>query len=262
MTKLEIEKEIEQINNEFGLTCENGVVTTTSLKVAEIYGKDHGDVLKKIRKFIELIPELGQGNFSESSYINEQNKEQPMFNMDRQGFSMLVNKFTGDEATIFPYKYTQAFERLVELVNILTEENEELYQIAISDECQLQRQYDADKIKYAIRNISTVLSAVKYTELEDTINKIIDVHTHLKKSDRYEYHQKLTNTEYKKKIMAIIDEKLDTILLSKSDMLYHTVAQQLQKNLKDMYIETTNRSTSQKIANRDREIEKLKNNIE
>ena len=45
-------------------------------------------------------------------------------------------------------------------------------------------------------------------------------------------------------------------------MLYHTVAQQLQKNLKDMYIETTNRSTSQKIANRDREIEKLKNNIE
>ena len=64
MTKLEIEKEIEQINNEFGLTCENGIVTTTSLKVAEIYGKDHGDVLKKIRKFIELIPELGQGNFS------------------------------------------------------------------------------------------------------------------------------------------------------------------------------------------------------
>lgn len=58
MTKLEIENEIEQINKEFGLTCENGVVTTTSLKVAEIYGKDHADVLKKIRKFIELIPEL------------------------------------------------------------------------------------------------------------------------------------------------------------------------------------------------------------
>ena len=262
MTKLEIENEIEQINNEFGLTCENGVVTTTSLKVAEIYGKEHKNVMAKIKEFIHLIPELGRLNFKPSSYINEQNKEQPMFTMDRQGFSMLVNKFTGDEATIFTYKYTLAFERLIELVSMLKEENEELYQIAISDECQLQRQYDADKIKYAIRNISSVLSSVKYTELEDTINKIIDVHTHLKKSDRYEYHQKLTNTEYKKKIMAIIDEKLDTILLSKSDMLYHTVAQQLQKNLKDMYIETTNRSTSQKIANRDREIEKLKNNIE
>lgn len=261
MTKFEIENEIQQINEEFGLTYSDGKVTTTSLKVAEIYEKDHADVLKKIRKFLELIPELGLGNFSDSSYINEQNKEQPMFNMDRQGFSMLVNKFTGDKATIFTYKYTKAFERLVELVEMLSEENEELYQIAVSDECQLERQYEADKVKYAIRNIERILSSVKYTELEDTIDKIIDVHTHLKKSDKYEYHKSLTKTEYKKRIMSIIDEKLDAILLKKSDMLYHTVAQQLQKNLKDMYIETTNRSTSQMISNRDRKIEELEGNV-
>lgn len=261
MTRLEIENEIQQINEEFGLTYSDGKVTTTSLKVAEIYEKDHADVLKKIRKFLELIPELGLGNFSDSSYINEQNKEQPMFNMDRQGFSMLVNKFTGDKATIFTYKYTKAFERLVELVEMLSEENEELYQIAVSDECQLERQYEADKIKYAIRNIERILSSVKYTELEETIDKIIDVHTHLKKSDRYEYHKSLSKTEYKKRIMSIIDEKLDGILLKKSDMLYHTVAQQLQKNLKDMYIETTNRSTGQMISNRDRKIEELEGNV-
>ena len=133
----------------------------------------------------------------------------------------------------------------------------------MSDKCQLQRQYEADKIKYAVRNIERVLSSVKYTELEDTIEKIIDVHIHLKKGDRYEYHKGLNNTEYKKKILSIIDNKLDNILLSKSDMLYHTVAQQLQKNLKDRYIETTNRSTSQLISNRDREIAQLRGeNIE
>lgn len=260
MTRLEIENEIQQINEEFGLTYSEGKVTTTSLKVAEIYGKEHKNIMAKIREYITLIPELGRLNFKQSSYINEQNKEQPMFDMDRQGFSMLVNKFTGDKATIFTYRYTKAFERLVELVEMLSEENEELYQIAISDECQLQRQYEADKIKYAIRNIERILSSVKYTELEDTIDKIIDIHTHLKKSDRYEYHKSLTKTEYKKRIMSIIDEKLDGILLKKSDMLYHTVAQQLQKNLKDMYIETTNRSTSQMISNRDRKIEELENN--
>ena len=55
----------------------------------------------------------------------------------------------------------------------------------------------------------------------------------------------------------------DMMFISISDLKCgKSVAQQLQKNLKDMYIETTNRSTSQKIANRDREIEKLKNNIE
>ena len=100
-----LKKELEKLNKEFGLTTnEDGTVTTNSLKVAEYYGKGHNDVMKKIRKFIELIPELGQGNFTQSSYINEQNKEQPMYIMDRQGFSMLVNKFTGDEATIFTYK--------------------------------------------------------------------------------------------------------------------------------------------------------------
>ena len=63
MTKLEIEKEIEQINNEFGLTCENGIVTTTSLKVAEIYGKQHKHIMEKIRSFIDLIPEINGSNF-------------------------------------------------------------------------------------------------------------------------------------------------------------------------------------------------------
>lgn len=260
MTRFEIENEIRQINEEFGLVYSENKVTTTSLKVAEIYGKEHKDVLKKIRSFIELIPELNEGNFSLVDYIDEKGEKRPMFEIDRQGFSMLVNKFTGDKATIFTYKYTKAFERLVELVKTLSEENQELYQIAISEDCQLERQYNADKVKYAIRNIERVLSSAKYTELEDAIDKIIDVHTHLKKNDRYEYHKGLTKTEYKKRIMSIIDEKLDVVLLKKSDMLYHTVAQQLQKNLKDMYIETTNRSTSQIISNRDRKIEELENN--
>lgn len=261
MTKFEIENEIQQINEEFGLTYSEGKVTTTSLKVAEIYDKEHKNVMAKIKSFVELIPELNGLNFKLVDYVDAKGESRPMYNMDRQGFSMLVNKFTGDKATIFTYKYTKAFERLVELVKMLSEENEELYQIAVSDECQLERQYEADKVKYAIRNIERILSSVKYTELEDTIDKIIDVHTHLKKSDRYEYHKSLTKTEYKKRIMSIIDEKLDCILLKKSDMLYHTVAQQLQKNLKDMYIETTNRSTSQMISNRDRKIEELESNV-
>jgi Rha family phage regulatory protein len=218
--------------------------------------------MEKIRSFIDLIPEINGSNFRLVDYEDNKGEKRPMYIIDRQGFSMLVNKFTGDEATIFTYKYSQAFERLIELVKQLQKENEDLYQIAVSDNCQLERQYDADKIKYVIRNISSALSSVKYTELEDTINKIIDVHTHLKKKDRYEYHRNLNATEYKKKIMAIIDKKLDVILLNKSDMLYHTVAQQLQKNLKDMYIETTNRSTSQLIANRDRKIEELTNSEE
>ena len=165
MAKFEIENEIEQINKEFGLTCEDWIVTSTSLKVAEIYGKQHKHVMEKIRSFIDLIPEINGSNFRLVDYEDNKGEKRPMYIIDRQGFSMLVNKFTGDEATIFTYKYSQAFERLIELVKQLQKENEDLYQIAVSDNCQLERQYDADKIKYVIRNISSALSSVKYTEL-------------------------------------------------------------------------------------------------
>jgi len=106
---------LSKFEQEFGLTVNNeGKIVTSSLKVAEYYGKEHKDVLEKIRKFIDLIPELGQRNFSPSSYLNKQRKRQPIFTMDRQGFSMLVNKFTGDEATLFTYRYTKAFEEMAE----------------------------------------------------------------------------------------------------------------------------------------------------
>lgn len=55
---------LRQLEEQFGLTLvEEGKIVTNSVKVANVYGKDHADVLKKIRKFIELIPELGLGNF-------------------------------------------------------------------------------------------------------------------------------------------------------------------------------------------------------
>lgn len=83
MTKLEIENEIDQINKEFGLTCDDGIVTTTSLKVAEIYKKEHKDVLKKIRSFIELIPEINGRNFSLVEYEDSKGEKRPMYVIDR-----------------------------------------------------------------------------------------------------------------------------------------------------------------------------------
>lgn len=263
MSKIdEIKNEIEAINEEFGLLAENGTVITTSLKVAEVYGKEHKDVLKKIRGFIDLIPELNERNFSLVEYKDSKGENRPMYEMDRQGFSMLVNKYNGEEATIFTYKYTKAFERMIELIQQLEEENEKLYSIAVSDDSQMERQYEADKVKYSIRNIGKVLAKTDYKNLEETIDKIIDVHMHLKPSDRDYNHSSKNKTEYKKHIIGLIDKRLDEILLRNSDMLYHGVAVELQKMLKDNKLATTNRSTAQIIANREKKIEELKNDTE
>ena len=107
--------DLTMFEKEFGLMVnEEGKVVVSSRIVALKYGKDHSDVLKKIRKYIEAIPELAEGNFTLGSYLDENKQSRPEYLMDRQGFSILVNKFTGDDALIFTYKYTKAFEDMIE----------------------------------------------------------------------------------------------------------------------------------------------------
>ena len=53
------------------VTNENGVAMTSSLKIAEVFGKEHKVVLRNIREKLHLF---GRNNFAPSSYVNEQNK--------------------------------------------------------------------------------------------------------------------------------------------------------------------------------------------
>ena len=43
--------------NELGLFTRNNKILVSSRKVAEVYGKEHADVLKKIRGYTVEIPE-------------------------------------------------------------------------------------------------------------------------------------------------------------------------------------------------------------
>jgi Rha family phage regulatory protein len=81
---------------------------TTSLNVSEMFGKRHDHVIRDIRTLIAK----GVPNFGESSYINQQNREMPMFLMDRDGFSLLVMGFTGNKALAWKLKYIEAFNRM------------------------------------------------------------------------------------------------------------------------------------------------------
>ena len=69
----------------------------SSVQVAENFGKRHDDVLKKIRQ-LDIPEDFRLLNFEESSYVNQQGKEQPMYLMTRDGFTLLVMGFTGPRA--------------------------------------------------------------------------------------------------------------------------------------------------------------------
>ena len=86
-------------------------VVTTSLKVAEIFEKEHRDVMKSIRNLTAQNFAVKK-MFVEDSYLNSRNQQQPMFYMNRDGFTLLAMGFTGSKAMEFKLKYIDAFNKM------------------------------------------------------------------------------------------------------------------------------------------------------
>lgn len=88
---------------------------TSTRFVAEVFDKRHDDVLKRIRN-LDCSDEFRLRNFAESSYLNSQGKEQPMYEMTFDGFTFLVMGFTGKQAAIFKEAYIAEFNRMRQLI--------------------------------------------------------------------------------------------------------------------------------------------------
>lgn len=95
---------------------------------SETIGKDlkelqHKDFMKKIRKELEVLESLaleGEGNFSPSSYINKQNKEQPCFSLNRDGMLQMLNS----ESALVRYKTIEYINKLEDEVKSLQAEKD------------------------------------------------------------------------------------------------------------------------------------------
>lgn len=94
------------------VTIQNREAVTTSLKVAFIFGKRHDNVVTSIRKLINEISDRGLLKFKDTSYLDEQGKPQPLFEMGRDGFSLLAMGFTGKKALKFKLNYIDAFNKM------------------------------------------------------------------------------------------------------------------------------------------------------
>lgn len=94
---------------------------TTSLKIAEKFGKEHAHVLRDIRD-MECSDAFRESNFGLSSYKSTQGKTLPMYEVTRDGFTLLAMGYTGKEAMRFKEDYINAFNAMEkELKRIYTE---------------------------------------------------------------------------------------------------------------------------------------------
>lgn len=98
------------------ISLHHGQPMTTSLKVAEVFGKQHKNVLRKLET-MECSQEFRQLNFEPTVY-HRQNPSggepipTPSYNMTKNGFIFLVMGFTGKLAAQFKERYIQAFDAM------------------------------------------------------------------------------------------------------------------------------------------------------
>lgn len=84
--------------------------------VAEIFEKEHKNVLRDIRELLEnCSQEFSQANFELSTY-KVRGKEYPCYNLSKDGFTMLAMGFTGEKAVQFKELYINKFNEMERLL--------------------------------------------------------------------------------------------------------------------------------------------------
>lgn len=104
---------------------QGGQLWTTSLIVAERFGKRHDRVLRAISNIRKECSEsFSRLNFGEAEYRDEQGKPRPMVALSREGFSMTVMGFTGREAVAWKERFLAAFSAMESRVMQLSRQAE------------------------------------------------------------------------------------------------------------------------------------------
>nr|DAZ09940.1 MAG TPA: regulatory protein [Caudoviricetes sp.] len=121
--------------NELVFKGQNNKVVTTSLKIAEVFGKEHQHILRDIRELIDGVSKIGDTPmFEETTYIHPQNKQQyPMFLMNRDGFTLLAMGFTGDKALRFKMAYINASNEMEKALKAMQPKLPQTYKEALKE---------------------------------------------------------------------------------------------------------------------------------
>lgn len=97
-----------------------GTPVTDSVKVARVFEKQHKNVMKSIRNILGSAQNLANQNwFYATTYTDAQGKRQPMFLMNRDGFSLLTMSLTGEKAMAFKVAFIEQFNRMEQAIKEL-----------------------------------------------------------------------------------------------------------------------------------------------
>lgn len=101
--------------NELKVVSINGQLVTESREVANMIGRQHNELMKSIRTYIDY---LAKGNFAhgdffiKSTYKDKNNQTRPCFLLTKKGCEMIANKLTGEKGVLFTAAYVTRFNEM------------------------------------------------------------------------------------------------------------------------------------------------------
>ena len=96
----------------------HGLQAIDSREVAEMVERNHKELLRDIRKYIEIMEKANERNFApvdffiESSYKDSKGETRPCYLITKKGCDMIANKLTGEKGVLFTAAYVTAFEEM------------------------------------------------------------------------------------------------------------------------------------------------------
>lgn len=118
---------------------------TTSLKVAETFEKRHDHVIRDIDNIKKDVPNFGE-MFQEATVKDSYGRDQRVYYMNRDGFTLLAMGYTGKKALEFKLKYIEAFNKMEKIIReqqALPQSPEEQLQLTMVVTNRLTKRMDA-----------------------------------------------------------------------------------------------------------------------
>lgn len=140
----------------------NKQVLTSSVLVAKKFGKAHKHVLDSVRKILSTAENSSVLlMFAETQYVDDNNKEQPMFVMNRDGFMLLAMGFTGKKAMEFKLDFISAFNEMERVIKEQDKPKSQLEILVESAQALLEQSRRLD-------NVESRLAAMEQEREENT----------------------------------------------------------------------------------------------
>ena len=156
----------ELMNNQ--LINASATETIDSREVAEMVDMEHKNLLSKIRKYIEILDGSKLSShqfFVPSTYVNNQNKEQPCYLLTKKGCEMVANKLTGEKGLIFTAKYVNRFEEIEKQIKIPKTDREILF-LSVKVQEETAQRVDVLEEKVSSLEKSTTIDSSQQQILE------------------------------------------------------------------------------------------------